>query len=109
MRGQNGGNGLVAIFNDPSLAESSQGQSPFASLGSNIILILTTLVGFVVGPLIAGAVAKAVATSYLGGQITAGEALRGVAAPVRVLFASSILVHLTEGVGLLGCCVGACS
>jgi len=105
VRGQNGGTGLIAIFNDPSLG-SSVDSNPFQSLGANLTLVLTTFVGFLVGPLIAGAVAKAVATSYLGGEISTGEALRASLRCWWPLLAGSILVHLVEGVSLLGCCIG---
>lgn len=105
VRGANGGYGITDLLNDPSLAQSS-GTNPLANLAGSVTLIATTLVGFIVGPLIAGAVAKAVASSYLGAEITAAAALRASLRKWPALLGASLLVHLTEAVGILGCIVG---
>jgi len=104
IRGVNGGYGLIDLASDPSLADRSAG---FGNSGQFLLQIASALILVLVGPLIAGVVAKAVATSYLGGQLTAGEAVRSTWRLFPALFAGRILVSLTEGVGLLGCCIGA--
>jgi hypothetical protein len=107
-RGQNNGRGLVDIFNDPSVAQ--QGNDPFANLGSNILTSLTPLIDLLfLGPLLAGTIAAAVAATYLGGQLTAGEAIRRGLGGWRwlTLPIASVMVHLTELAGVVGCCIGA--
>jgi hypothetical protein len=104
IRDVNGGVGLFDLFNDPSLAEDTDS---FGSPAQLLLTLASALVLWVVGPLIAGVVAKAVATSYLGGQLTAGEAVRSTRRFFPALLAAKLLVVLSEGVGLIGCCVGA--
>jgi hypothetical protein len=104
VRDVNGGRGLFDLASDPSLADESAG---FGDTGQVILQIVSTVVLWIVGPLIAGVVAKAVATTYLGGQLTAGEAVRSTWRLFPALLGAKALVLLTEGVGLLGCCVGA--
>lgn len=104
VRNVNGGLGILDIVNDPSLAEDSQS---FGGPAQVLLTLVSTLVLWIVGPLIAGVVAKAVATSYLGGQLTAGQAVRSTKRFFLPLLGAKFLVVLSEGVGLLGCCVGA--
>lgn len=104
VRNVNGGIGLFDAISDPSLVEDSQS---FGGLAQVILTLVSTVVLWIVGPLIAGVVAKAVATSYLGGQLTAGEAVRSTKRFFPALLGAKLLVVLSEGIGLLGCCVGA--
>jgi len=104
VRDVNGGLGLLDLLSDPSLAEEA---GSFGGATQLLLQIGSTLVLWLVGPLIAGVVANAVATTYLGGQLTAGEALRATWRHFPALLAAKLLVVLSEGVGLLGCCVGA--
>jgi len=105
-RGVNGGRGLVDIItsSDPSVADQS---GTFGDSSQLVVQILSTLVLWLVGPFIAGVVAKAVATTYLGGQLTAGEAVRLTWRRFPALLVARIAVLLTEAFGLLGCGVGA--
>jgi len=104
IRDVNGGVGLFQILSDPSLAEDA---GTFGGATQLLLQAASTLVLLMVGPLIAGIVAKAVATTYLGGQLTAGEAVRAVWRRFPVLLLAKLMVSTTELVGLLGCCVGA--
>jgi len=104
VRGVNGGRGLIDLARDPSLG--GEGGS-FGDTTQIILQIASTLIMMLVGPLVAGVVAKAVATTYLGGQLTAGEAVRLTWKCFPALLVARILVTLTEAVGLLGCGVGA--
>ncbi len=103
-RGTNGGVGLIGIFNDPSLADNAgrfgNARQLVAQLGSSFLLQLAAT-------LVAGVVAKAVATTYLGGQLTAGQAVRATMGAFPALLVARLLVWLTEFVGLFGCLVGA--
>lgn len=103
-RGTNGGNGILGIISDPSLAEDA---GSFGSAPQLIVQGLTTLLLGISGTLLAGVVAKAVTATYLGSQLTAGEAVRATARFFPALLCARLLVSLTEAVGLLGCCVGA--
>jgi hypothetical protein len=100
IRDVNGGYGLFDIVNDPSLVEDSD---PFGGL----VQLLSTAVLWLIGPLVAGVVAKAVATSYLGGQQTAGSAVRAIGwRGFFFLIVAKFLVGGSELLGALGCCVG---
>jgi len=103
-RGTNGGLGLIGLLNDPSLAEGSAGfgsnRQLAAQLGASFLLQIA-------GCLVAGVVAKAVASTYLGTQLSAGQAVRATLRFFPALLVARLLVSLSEGVGLLGCGVGA--
>ena len=104
VRDVNGGLGLFDLVNDPSLTEDA---GSFGGASQIILQAISTMILWLVGPLIAGVVAKAVATTYLGGQLTAGQALRATWRHFPALLAAKVMVVLSEGVGFLGCCVGA--
>lgn len=104
VRDVNGGAGLLDVLSDPSLAEDA------GSLGTAGQLVLQGAMALLLGlsgSMVAGVVATAVAASYLGNQLTAGQALRATARFFPALVTARVLVWLTEGVGLLGCLVGA--
>ncbi len=103
-RGTNGGNGLISIFSDPSLAGSA---GTFGSTSQLVAQGVSSLLLGISGTMVAGVVAKAVTTTYLGSQLTAGQAVRAAARFFPALLAAKLLVVLTEAVGLLGCFVGA--
>ncbi len=104
IRDVNGGRGVFEILNDPSLVEDG---GSFGGSSQLILQLVSTLILSLVGPLIAGVVAKSVATTYLGGQLTAGEAVRATWRLFPALLAAKLLVLSTEAIGLLGCLVGA--
>ena len=103
-RGVNGGYGLIDIASDPSLAEDA---GSLGGAGQIVIQLATGLLLGLSGSMVAGVVAKAVAATYLGSQLTAGQALRATARFFPALVVARVLVWLTEGVGLFGCLVGA--
>ncbi len=103
-RGTNGGGGLISIFNDPSLADRA---SPFSSARQLVLQLTSAFLLQLAATLVAGIVAKAVATTYLGGQLTAGQAVRATMSMFPALLGARLLVSLTELVGLFGCFVGA--
>ncbi|MGH9285316.1 MAG: hypothetical protein ACRD0M_06525 [Acidimicrobiales bacterium] len=96
------GPGLFAVLDDPSVAEAASDDG-FASLpGIGIGLLLAVLVT----PFIAGAVSRVVAASYLGREVSAGEALSAAFRRFGALLGSFVLVHLAEFSGVLACVVG---
>ncbi len=103
-RGANGGYGLLDIASDPSLAEDA---GTFGSGSQLVIQLLSALLLGISGSVVAGVVAKAVSTTYLGTQLTAGQALRATVRFFPALVVARFLVWLTEAVGLVGCLVGA--
>jgi hypothetical protein len=105
VRSQLGGTGVLDMVNDPSLAEP--GNTPFSNVGPTLLTLAFYAVGFLFTPIVAGAVAKAVATSYVGGSLTAGEVLRAAGRRWWQLIVASILVHICELFGMLGFCIGA--
>ena len=104
VRDVNGGLGLIDILNDPSLAEEG---GSFGSPAQLVLQGVSFLVLLFVSPLIAGVVARAVATTYLGGQLTAGEAVRATWRRFPALLVAKLLVVSSEAIGFLGLCVGA--
>jgi hypothetical protein len=104
IRGVNGGHGLIDLLNDPSLADRG---GSFGGSNQIVLQLAALAIGLFVGPLVAGVVAKAVATTYLGGQLTAGQALGATWRRFLPLLGARLLVLLTELVGGLACGVGA--
>jgi len=101
QRNANGGRGIVDLINDPTLVDQAQRSN--GSGAQLLTAMIGILAGFLIGPLVAGAVARAVSLSYLGQQITAREALTAAARRWLPLLAASFLVHLTEGVAFVLC------
>lgn len=96
-----GGHSILDVSRDPSLADSSSGGAQVA------VSVLALVVTALVGPFIAGAIAKSVASSYLGHEIGPGEAMRAALRRFFPLLGAAILVKITEFIGLFGIFVGA--
>jgi hypothetical protein len=96
--------GLVDVFTSPVVQPTPL--NPFAGVDFNWV-ILSAGVSLLVTPLVAGVVSRVVASSYLGTQVGAGEALSGTVRFFPALLISFALVHLFEGIGLAACLVGA--
>ena len=96
-----GGHSIIDVLNDPTVADTSRGN------GQLLLQGLAALAAWLVGPFVAGAIAKIVASSYLGHEITAGEAIRASLRRFFPLLVAAIFVKLAEAVGLIGCGVGA--
>jgi hypothetical protein len=96
-----GGRGLFSQLNDPSaLATSnSTGGGSHFQIASGVV----TLINLLLLPFIAGAVAKVVAASYVGEQLSAGEALRSVRRRFWSLLAAWWIFHPIEWIGLALC------
>ncbi len=98
---------LSAIFSASALSHISFGSdatvqdSPANNLAPQIGQLLTALASFIVQPFIAGALAKVVASSYLGAPITAGQAVRASLRRFLSLFGGWLLVHLVELIGFV--------
>ena len=91
--------GFLDVLSDPTIAES---QADF-SLGDAAGSIITVLLGLVTTPLIAGAVSRVCAASYLGQPIGPGDALKGTLRRLPALLAAAFLVLLAQGLGFLLC------
>jgi hypothetical protein len=96
--------GILDIFTNPVVEPSPV--NPFAGLDWTT-LFLSSAVSLLVTPLVAGVVSRVVASSYLGTQLSAGEALSGAVRFFPALLVSFLLVHLFEAIGLAACLVGA--
>jgi hypothetical protein len=92
--------GFLNLINDPTLLE---GQETGMGAGSTIVSIVTGLLSLITGPLIAGAVSRVVAASYVGGSLGPGPALRATARRLLPLLAASFLTFLAEAFGFLLC------
>ncbi|HUP85138.1 MAG TPA: hypothetical protein VM143_05660 [Acidimicrobiales bacterium] len=91
--------GLLNIFRDPTIAQN-QAAFNLGDLGSSM---LTVLLGLLTAPLIAGAVSRVCAASYLGQQIGPGEALKSTLHRLPALLAASFLVLLLQVLGFVLC------
>jgi hypothetical protein len=94
--------GFLNMMRDPTLLE---GQDTSLQLGDALTSIVTALLSLVTGPLIAGAVSRVVAASYVGEEIGPWEALRAALRRLLPLLAASFLVFLVEAVGFVLCIV----
>jgi hypothetical protein len=95
--------GILEVLNNPAAAPATNPLAGFNWAAS----FLSVLVSLLITPLVAGVVSRVVASSYLGTQLTAGEALSGTVRHFPALLVSFLLVHLCELVGLAACLVGA--
>lgn len=91
--------GILNILRDPTIA---QDQAAF-NLGDAGASVLTLVLSLITAPLIAGAVSRVCAASYLGQRVGPGEALRTTARRLPALLAASVLVGLASFGGLLLC------
>lgn len=94
--------GLLNILRDPTVAESAQTADMGAMVGSAVGGLLALLTG----PLIAGAVSRVVAASYMGQPTTAAAALGATLRRFFPLLGATLLVALSYMVGVLACLVG---
>jgi hypothetical protein len=91
--------GLLNVLRDPTLAES---QSTF-SLGDAATSGVTVLLGLITAPLIAGAVSRVCAASYLGHPIGPADALKATLKRLPALLAVSFLVFVVQAIGFVLC------
>ncbi|HVF33060.1 MAG TPA: hypothetical protein VM933_08485 [Acidimicrobiales bacterium] len=91
--------GFLDLLSDPTIAES---QADFA-LGDLAGSLFTVALGLVTTPLIAGAVSRVCAASYLGRPIGAAEALSGTLRRLPALLAAAFLVLVAQGLGFVLC------
>jgi hypothetical protein len=92
--------GFMDMFNDPTLLE---GQETGFGGGSTVLQIITTLLSLLTGPIIAGVVSRIVASSYVGEELGAGDALKVTLRRIVPLVAASVLVALASVLGLVLC------
>lgn len=85
------GAGLLEVFTDPTAAEAL---FQAGGTGEDVAALLSFLNGVLLTPLVTGAVAAVVATSYLGGTADAGTALRSALRRWWALIAAWILLVL---------------
>lgn len=97
--------GLLNIFRDPTLAEAAAEEQ--AGSGQLAITAITTILGLLVTPFVAGAVSRVVGASYLGRTITPGVALGAALRRFPALLGAFVLVHLVELVGFVLCILPA--
>jgi hypothetical protein len=100
-----GGYGFLELMQDPSLLEGTAG--PAASNAPLVGSLIAGLATVLVTPFIGGATSMIVATSYLGGELKAGPAMRATGRRLLVLMAVFFLTLLLKLGGLLLCLVGA--
>ncbi len=93
-----GGAGLSDLVNDPSTALASAEAGDGAGVAGTVLVALATAL---VMPLVAGAVCRVVAASYLAEELAPGDAVRAVAPRWWAFAMAWILVHLLEGIGTL--------
>jgi hypothetical protein len=99
-----GGYGFFELAQDPSLLEEAAG--PGASNGPLIGSLVAGLATLLVTPFIGAATSMIVATSYLGGELKAGPAMRATGRRFLVLLAVFLLTSLLKLGGLVLCLVG---
>ena len=99
-----GGYSLFRLMDDPSLLEEAAGAGPSnAALLGSLFAILASIL---VTPFVGGAISRIVATSYLGGTLEPGPAIRATGRRFLPLLAVFFFTLLLKGVGLLLCLVG---
>ena len=91
--------GILNILRDPTVA---QDQSAF-SLGDAGASLLTALLSFITAPLIAGAVSRVCAASYLGQHVGPADALRTTIRRLPALLAATFVSGLAIFGGMLLC------
>lgn len=88
-----GGAGLLEIFRDPSTAEAAL---EARGTGATTAFLLGAAARALVTPALAGAVSVVAAGSLLGGEVSAGTALRAALRRWPALVVAWILVHVAE-------------
>jgi hypothetical protein len=91
--------GILNVFRDPTIAQD-QAAFSLGDLGGSII---TVMLGLLTAPLIAGAVSRVCAASYLGQPIGPADALKTTLRRLPALLAASFLVGLASVVGFVFC------
>ena len=100
-----GGQGILQLLSDPSLAEQQfSGGLSGVQIGGTVA---TSLLGLLITPFVGGAITQVVAASYLGRQLSAGDAIRTTGRRLWALLGATILVHLAEFLGLILCILPA--
>jgi hypothetical protein len=100
-----GGQGILQVLRDPSLTEQQfSGGLSGVQLGGTVA---TSLLGLLITPFVGGAITQVVAASYLGRQLSAGDAIKTTGRRVWALLGAAIFVHVVEAVGLLLCILPA--
>jgi hypothetical protein len=98
-----GGQSIFSVLDDPSAAQQSS-----AGAGEILLLYGSVLARYLLFPFFIGAaLSPVVEASYLGGERTAGEALRIAAGVLPALIAAWLLTHLLWTFGLLFCVLPA--
>jgi hypothetical protein len=100
-----GGYGVLELARDPSLLNEAAG--PGASNAPLVGSLVAAFVTVLVTPFIGGATSRIVAASYLGGELTAGPAMRATGRRFLVLLAVFFMALLLKAAGLVLCLVGA--
>ncbi len=100
-----GGQSLFSMFSNPELAQVNSAEQ--FSTTSISLSLATSLLGLLVTALLAGAISRVVASSYLGEELSVGDALRATGRRLAPLLAASLMVTLLIAVGALLCLVGA--
>ena len=96
-----GGKGFFTLLNDPSAAATARSTGGGARV--QIATYGVTLINLILLPFIAGAIAKVVAASYIGQQLSAGEALRAVRRRFWALLGAWWSWHPFEWIGFVLC------
>jgi hypothetical protein len=100
-----GGQGILEVVRDPSLAEQQFGGGlSGVQIGG---IVATSLLGLLITPFVGGAITQVVAASYLGRRLSAGDAIRTTGRRLWALLGATILVHLAELLGLILCLLPA--
>jgi len=100
-----GGQSFLQVLQDPSLTEQQFGGGLSGlELGGTVG---ARLLGLLITPLVGGAITQVVAASYLGQQLSAGDAIRTMGRRLWALLGAAIFVHIVEAVGFVLCVLPA--
>jgi hypothetical protein len=91
--------GVLNVLRDPTIAEN---QASFGAADAAASFV-TALLGLLTAPLIAGAVSRVCAASYLGQHVGPADALKQTLRRLPALLAASFLVFLAQVGGFLLC------
>jgi hypothetical protein len=96
-----GGRSITSVFSDPSTAATSRGTG--GGLRIQTLTAVVFVINLILLPFVAGAIAKVVAASYVGQQLSAGDALRAVGHRFLSLFAAWWTWHPVEWLAFAFC------